>query len=114
MKLPNIENAFIRPEKITKYLLSNNHPDGQYKARFFCSFGFSLAAWQKLETALLQHAFQHEIAQKKTTPFGVSYTIEGYLQTPNGRFPEVRSVWFIETGQITPYFVTAYPLKMPK
>jgi hypothetical protein len=37
------------------------------------------------------------------------YIIDGILITPDGRNPMVRSVWFIETGEITPRFVTAYP-----
>jgi len=54
MKLPNLERAFVRPEKITRYLLSVDHPVGRHKARFFIDFGFSLSFWQQLETALLQ------------------------------------------------------------
>jgi hypothetical protein len=111
MKLPNIERAFIRPEKITQYLLSENHSVGQYKARFFLGFGFSLPSWQQLETALLQQASQYEVAQMEATPFGVSYAIDGSLPTPDGRNPQVRTVWFIETGQTAPYFITAHPLK---
>jgi hypothetical protein len=29
---------------------------------------------------------------------------------PDGRTPTIRSVWFIETGEEVPRFVTAYPL----
>lgn len=114
MKLPNLENAFVRPEKITQYLLSENHPVGRHKAKFFLSFGFSLSFWRQLETALLQHAARHEVAQIETTPFGVSYVIDGLLLTPDERAPPVRTVWFIEIGQTTPYFVTAHPLKRAK
>jgi hypothetical protein len=32
------------------------------------------------------------------------------METPDGRKPVVRSVWFIEHGSQTPRFVTAYPL----
>ncbi|MGH3976576.1 MAG: DUF6883 domain-containing protein [Pseudonocardiaceae bacterium] len=28
-----------------------------------------------------------------------------------GRTPSIRSVWFLESGQDVPRFVTAYPLK---
>ena len=111
MKLPNLERAFVRPEKITRYLLSEDHPVGRHKARFFLGFGFSLSSWRRLETALLQHASQYEVAQVETTPFGVSYAMDGPLLTPDGRHPQVKTVWFVETGQDTPYFVTAHPLK---
>ena len=111
MKLPNLERAFVRPEKITRYLLSEDHPVGRYKAMFFLGFGFSLSSWQQLETALLQHASQYEVAQVETTPFGVSYAMDGPLLTPDGQTPQVRTVWFMETGQNAPYFITAHPLK---
>lgn len=31
MKPPDLERAFVRPEKITRYLLSEAHPVGRYK-----------------------------------------------------------------------------------
>lgn len=34
MKLPNGERAFVPPEKLAGYLLSETHPTGQSKARF--------------------------------------------------------------------------------
>lgn len=111
MKLPNLECAFVRPEKITEYLLSENHPVGRHKAKFFFSFGFSLSSWRQLESALLIHLNQYDVSQIEATPFGTSYIIDGPLQTPDGRVPLMRTVWFIETGQTAPYFVTAYPLK---
>jgi hypothetical protein len=110
MKLPDLERAFVRPEKITRYLLSENHPVGRHKARFFSSFGFSLSSWRQLETALLNHATQHEVAQVEATPFGTAYTVDGPLPAPDGRAPQVRTVWFAETSQTAPYFVTAYPI----
>lgn len=110
MKLPDLERAFVRPEKITRYLLSEAHPVGRYKAKFFSSFGFSLSSWRQLEIALLDHAAQHEVAQVEATPFGTAYTVDGPLPAPDGRAPQVRAVWFVETGQTAPYFVTAYPI----
>jgi hypothetical protein len=41
---------------------------------------------------------------------GVTYLIEGLLETPSGRKPHVRTIWLIETGQVAPRFITAYPL----
>jgi hypothetical protein len=111
MKLPDLERAFVRPEKITRYLFSEAHPVGRHKARFFSSFGFSSSSWRQLETALLGHAAQHEVAQVETTPFGIAYAVDGPLPTPDGRAPQVRTVWFVETGQTAPYFVTAYPIR---
>lgn len=114
MKLPNLEHAIVRPEKLTQYLLSQTHPVGRHKAKFFEGFGFSPQSWGQLEAALRRHALQHEVTQVNMTPFGSSYEIEGPLETPDGRAPHVRTVWFVETGQVVPYFVTAHPLEKAK
>lgn len=37
--------------------------------------------------------------------------IEGPLVTPGGRNPMVRAIWFVESGQEHPRFVTAYPME---
>ena len=114
MKVPNLERAIVRPEKITHYLLCETHPVGRHKAKFFMDFGFSAQSWQALEEALRRHARQHEVAHVAATPFGSSYSIDGPLETPDGGAPRVRTVWFVETGQLVPYFVTAHPLEKVK
>jgi hypothetical protein len=110
VKLPNCDKAIVPPRKITDYLLSSAHRDGRSKAEFFSRFGFTQASWQTLAGALLQHAAQHEIAKIEQTPFGIRYVIEGELETPGGRRPAIRVVWFVESGEQTPHLVTAYPL----
>jgi hypothetical protein len=111
MKLPNVEQAEVPEEKITGYLLSTTHRDGKHKAVFFRSFGFEPTAWQQLIQALRDHARQHDIIREELSPFGVRYVVEGTISAPDGRAPNVRTVWFVETGQTTPRFVTAYPLE---
>ena len=111
MKLPGYEQAVVPERKITAYLLSLTHRDGRSKAIFFMRFGFTINEWQTLANALLLHAATHEIVSLEQTPFGVNYVIEGPLATPDGRAPHVRVVWFIATGEQTPYLATAYPLK---
>ena len=46
MRLPNANRARVDPDKIEKYLLSHDHPDGASKARFFELFGFQQALWE--------------------------------------------------------------------
>jgi hypothetical protein len=60
---------------------------------------------------LRQHAGDHEVAKVESSPFGTRYVVDGALAAPDGRAPVIRSVWFLETGQETPRFVTAYPLE---
>jgi len=103
--------AVVDKRKIIEYLLSFNHPSGRDKAVFFHSLGFRLQAWQVLSAALVRHAKENTIWDKKKSSFGVKYVIDGPLQTPDGRNPSVRAIWFVETGEKQPRFVTAYPLK---
>ena len=110
MKLPNIERAVVPGRKITHYLLSTTHRDGQHKAEFFRGFGFKLEAWEELAAALLNHARNHEIVEIVPTPFGRNFVIEGALPAPDGRAPNVRAVWFIANGAETATLATVYPL----
>jgi len=110
VKLPNHEQATIPKAKITKYLLSTTHRRGRNKARVFMALGFTASDWHALETALQRHTAEHEVRKIEDSQFGTRYTVEGPIQTPNGRTPTIRSVWFIERGETVPRFVTAYPL----
>lgn len=110
MKLPNIDRAVVPKGKITRYLLSPDHRDGQHKAAFFRSFGFRLETWEQLASALLDHARNHEIVEIVPTPFGQNLVIEGALPAPDGRAPLVRAIWFIANGQEFATLATAYPL----
>ncbi|NJP07856.1 MAG: hypothetical protein HC837_20670 [Chloroflexaceae bacterium] len=108
MKLPNYAHALVEQRKITTYLLAAEHPAG--KAAFFAAFGFTRADWHVLRDALLHHAATHEVAATLTTPHGVKFIIEGAMPTPDGRSPQVGTVWIVATGSDTPRLVTAYPL----
>ena len=111
MKLPAAEQAVVPRRKITHYLLSTTHRDGQHKAEFFRSFGFTIEAWEELASALLDHARQHEVVEIVPTPFGQNFVVEGALATPDGRSPEVRVVWFIAKNAGAATLATAYPLE---
>lgn len=110
MKLPNLDRAVVRAEKISNYLLSAAHPIGRHKARFFGLFGFSRAAPEALIQALIAHAKSNDALAVERTAFGTRYTIDGALNSPDGRNPRLRVIWFIESGGDIPNFVTAYPL----
>lgn len=108
MKLLNADQANV-PEAKILYLLSEEKSGG--KDKFFKGFGFSVAQWEVLKTAVLRHAQTHEVAEVVNTDFGVKYLIEGQLVTPDERDPLVRSVWQIDHEETNPRFVTAYPVK---
>ncbi len=111
MKLPHPDKAVIAQSKIVDYLLSLTHPYGRSKARFFIQCGFSSEDWPKLEKALRKHPIEHDVRERIKTPFGVKFIVEGPLNTPKGKTANLRSIWFIETGEEIPQFVTAYPLQ---
>jgi len=111
MKLPNVGRAIVPRAKIVDYLLSPTHADGASKAAFFLRFGFAASEWETLANALLRHARETEVTRTKDSPFGKRYMIEGIIHAPDGRTPFVRTIWFVEAGEDTPRFVTAYPLK---
>ena len=108
MKLPEAGRAAISREKITGYLLSRTHQQGRHKAAGFIRFGFSPEQWEILAAALRSHVAQHEVSTVAATPYGSRYVVDGILETPDGRKPTVRSVWFIGKGVAVPRLVTAY------
>jgi hypothetical protein len=109
MKLPNLKNALVEEAKVTAYLLSEENSGG--KAAFYVAFGFTVAGWQRLRDALIEHAASHEVMHTSETIHGVKYIIEGELQTPDNRAPQVRSIWIVDSGNVAPRLVTAYPLE---
>jgi hypothetical protein len=62
-------------------------------------------------TVSLHYRYLTKAGIFEASPFGTRYVIEGIISTPDGRAPFIRAVWFIETGEQIPRFVTAYPLQ---
>jgi hypothetical protein len=111
MKLPNRELALVAEAKITLYFLNLESVNGKTKAVFFRAFGFSPEKWQEMALALKQHANSQEVSDIiEKPPFGVHYVIEGPIETPDGRNPEIRVIWIIDTDSDLPRLVSAYPL----
>ena len=94
MKLPHADQAIVPPRKVTHYLLSTKHRDGQHKAAFFLNFGFTSETWPLLAAALLQHARVREVTSIALTPFGRNYVVEGPLPAPDGRAPNGAPIRF--------------------
>lgn len=112
-KLPNFLKSHAPESKIRDYLLNLSHPDGQTKARFFLSFGFTIEHWRALRVALENHGRINPLSKTEENLFGVKYIVEGILQTPDYRNPHIRTIWFIDSDddEQIPRLVTAYPLK---
>lgn len=111
MKLPNLQHAVVPREKIVDYLLSSMHRDGRYKAAFFTAFGFTSDDWELFAKALRQHATDHDVSRSEQSPYGIRHIVEGTIESPDGRNPSIRVIWFVEKGENNPRLATAYPLK---
>jgi hypothetical protein len=109
MKLPNTEHLIVERDKVAGYLLNPSPRYGASNARFFASFGFHAAAWEVLAERLREHGQRHPVTKVTPTVFGPRYEVEGALPTPDGRRPQVRTVWQFDQGQIAPRLITAYP-----
>lgn len=109
MKLPNADKARVDKTKITEYLLSKSHPDGCSKASFFYQFGFTIKNWEIFAQSLHKHALENVVAKMVESEYGSRYSIEGNLETPDGRNPEVKSTWIIEKHSTIPRLITAHP-----
>ena len=111
MNLPNADAAQIDRIKITEYLLSTGNPRGRAKANFFIGFGFSADRWEEFAQALRQHATLNQIGFTVGTEYGLRFHIDGTLETPDGRDPQIRTVWQTDIGSSVPRLITAYPLR---
>jgi hypothetical protein len=114
MRLPLVNEAEVPRAKIVFYLLDPNHRSGKSKARFFAAHGYATERWQQLAGALRTHASENEVVKQETTPLGVRLVVEGPLTLCDGVVAQIRSVWFIESGERVPRLATAYPLRQRK
>ena len=109
MKLPNGDQAVVPPPKLVGYLLSEVHPTGRSKARFFRAAGFTEINASLLEQGLLTIARTEEVVTSVSSPHGEKYVVDGTLTTPLAGSVRLRTVWIVESGVAHPRFVTAYP-----
>ena len=82
MRLPNREDAWIHPAKLTDYLLSETHAEGAGKAKLLRRLGFDESNVDMLEDGLLAIARTEEVAKVETTRYGTKYVIYGTMATP--------------------------------
>lgn len=103
-------DCIVEDSKIKNYLLDINHPVGGGKAKFFLAGGFSPDEPALFAEALKRHLHEHHTAAKtsKTSLGARRLVIEGAMTMPDGRAPEVRTIWDIDPGQKSPRLITAY------
>lgn len=110
MKLPYNKHAFIKEEKLSKYLLSEEHDVGKHKAKLFRKIGFDKDNEKELKRSLIKIAQSKDVKEVIPCQFGVKYVIDDYIKTPVGKVVKMRTVWIIESKKRKPYLVTALPV----
>ena len=110
MRLPNAGKAIIERRKLTEYLLSETHPTGRFKARFFKKLGFEQADVEKFEEWLRSIALNESVTEVVSSPYGVKYIVDAQITIPSAERVRVRTVWIVERNDDRPRFVMAYPI----
>lgn len=110
MKLPYNKNVIIPKEKLTKYVLSETHAVGKFKAKFFLKFGFDETNISVFKDALKTIAESEEVKEELSSTYGTKYLIDSKMKTPSGKTIKVRTVWIIEGDNKRTRFVTVYPV----
>ena len=110
MKLPYRKKAIVPKEKLTEYLLSETHPVGNTKAKFFRGLGFGESNTDELSKSLLKIAQTNDVKEKRKFEYGTNYVIDGTIETPSGKSVTITTVWFAKITKSKPSFVTAYPV----
>ena len=111
-RLAHLNRAVVPEAKLVNYLLSLRHSSGRAKARFLEDYGFNARDWRVLRDAIIAHATANHVTASQRTRFGTKYEIDGPLLTPDGRAPIVRVVWFVESQETIPRFVTLVPRRI--
>ena len=97
-------------QKLVGYLLSESHPIGRWKARFFARLGYPAREASRLREALLRLAVASEVSETVLTPHGTKYMVDGYIEGISKSPVRLRTVWMVKGEGDSPRFVTAYPL----
>jgi hypothetical protein len=107
--LPNAEKAFIAQSKIEDYLLSPSHSVGTFKHVVFSALGYNQQNWQILRDDILALARIREAFPSQSNGYGQKFIVSGKLVGPNGRSGDFVTVWIVESVNLVPRFLTAYP-----
>lgn len=100
--------------KVVQYLLNREHPDGRTKAAFFERLGFKVEEWETLAEALRRQGGTERAVSIVESTYGTRYIVEGELVSPDGRNPQIRTVWIVEKETSELRLITAYPVQEPR
>ena len=105
---PDWDDAIVEKKKLDSYLLSESHPTGKSKARWFKRHGYSS---ETLEVDLKSAGKYGRLVDVEENPFGTKLAVVSTFHTPIGTNIVVRTVWILEVDSSIPRLITAYPEK---
>lgn len=109
VQLPDCEKARIEDDKLYRYLLNTEHPDGKSKARFYELIGYTVGNGEQLRADLLTLACSGSVANELPNRVGRKYVVVGTVNAPNGKTYQLLTVWAVEPPDDEPRLITAYP-----
>lgn len=108
--LPHYEAVEIPQGKLEGYSLNPEHPDGKHHAIVFKSaLGFDQSNWEMLARIIIEQLPYYAAVLYRKDLYGQRYNVTMPITGPNGNTADVRTAWIIETGQVIPRYVTAFP-----
>jgi hypothetical protein len=109
MKIPNADRAIIDSDKLVRYLLDVDHPQGGPKARLLVSLGYATAKWRQLEHDVRRWHLTEDYLAANQSRWGIRYEIVAPLTGPSADTVLFRSIWQIDLGTDLPRLITMYP-----
>lgn len=102
-----VGTRFIVPEeKLTRYLLSETHTVGKWKARAFQHLGIDA---HTLSKQLVDIGRDNKVVRKIDNVHGTKYVVDGLIVGRGGLKLSIRTVWITGQDSESVRFVTAYP-----
>lgn len=109
IELPNRFSAIVTQDKIQGYLLNTERMPAAAKARFFLSLGFHPEEWKSFALALMEHGQTCQVVKVVDSAYGRKFEVRGPIKCPDGRSPEICTIWQLDKDCLEPRLITAYP-----
>ena len=111
VRLPNAPQARVDEEKITPVPSRARPSNGTEQGPVLLPISaFARSSGGSSLRSLRSHGARHEVVNVVDSEYGTRYSIDGSIETPDGRRPGGRTVWQVDREGGDPRLVTAYPL----
>lgn len=93
MQLPHGDRVRIDDRKVREYLLSDTHPVGRHKRRFFEAVGFPRERPEELVQAIRFVAAHGTVSRRLVSQHGTRYIVDAAVASPTKTIVVLRTVW---------------------